>query len=434
MAEGALETSQFVEQSEKKQLKDELWDLLENARDRKDVDDQRRSRQKQVLADLPYDFEYQMKGAFMDENTPMFGELFEVLVRADTLISGEPETQLGATLRTILSTPKIHALEAFGLSRARNPDACKVNAKQEIEGVVEAKAKEKPIDFRAFTQLEFFEPNFVKLVDKLKTIGDDDLREHGLGVIVENKDKLKISDKFTITLVLPTGIYDGDPANLIDRTTILPKKIPRVLGILSRCDIKESPFSIEEIALMEQYVNRKYKEETKGSIKVTQKKETNKEQARSKYRLESKSSEREKSERFRLTLNKVALERHDEDGKAAKFIETWVMSPHLIQKVSFISDNERLLGISITKKDGDSITVPIHIFRSIFYGNAIEPSSWDDPKGVRFTNLEGKMKVIYPNTPETMGKRGEDWREIVRRMTINGVSLPEDVDIDMKKS
>lgn len=144
-------------------------------------------------------------------------------------------------------------------------------------------------------------------------------------------------------------------------------------------------------------------------------------------------SETPHGEPFELVVNPYAIEKYDDTGVAVRFVNFWTYGSDEITGINFDVNNEvppRISGITLSK-DSEKVSIPIHIFRRIFYGNTITGFLSEDPMGISLTSAGGEMKFIVPDSPQKMDALGEDWRSIVRRIKVNGVSLDNLKEISM---
>lgn len=259
------------EQIAKTPLADQIWNALEKNRSREQKG-KRQNRQHEILRKLPKDFENEIKAfaSLGKEDVPieptLAGEIFEELVRADTNICPKEETQTARLIRSLMKDPGIYGLEQQGIGGARrNPDIAQINEAGKIVGAVEVKAG--PISLRGLSQTETFEENLRILVDKLESIEPIILQNHGLSVIVDNMHKLKVADKFKVTLAIPYGVYRKN-----DIGTIIKKKdfdTPESFEVakegLGKCNLAISPFSREELGIITVYVAEWLRKENIGA-------------------------------------------------------------------------------------------------------------------------------------------------------------------------
>lgn len=244
---------------EQKTLAQELWEVLEESNGRENINQARRERQKKVLEKLGSNFESEMRAAYINSESSrgsVYGDLFESLVLSDEVVTTEPETELASTIRSIMHIPEMYGLKEFGISHVKNPDNAKLDEKGEIIAAIEVKGK--PLDLRACSQLEHFSQNFIRLFDRLKRVGDEDLKEHGLQVIAQNKDKLRLSKDFKVTLVIPAMVYNGDLDSIIDKSVVRGKNLNRLRSVLTTVKIIESAFSPAELFIMNDYIVNKF--------------------------------------------------------------------------------------------------------------------------------------------------------------------------------
>jgi hypothetical protein len=226
---------------------------LEKSENRSHINERRRLKQEQILNKLPSDFEMDIKafatyvGNEIDTHIEQYvaGEMFENLVRGDLEICPKEETEEAKLIRSVLKDPDMYNLK--GIDRhMRNPDVAQINEEGEIVGAVEVKAGK--INKRGIEQLNMFKGNLSALVDKLERTDPKILREHGLGLIADNLDKLKVADEFSVILAIPFGVSDGNVETLLKKEDFTsPEEIKKAKETLEKCKIIESPFSKTEL-------------------------------------------------------------------------------------------------------------------------------------------------------------------------------------------
>ncbi len=198
-----------------KPLAEELWLALEASENRGEINEVRRLRQKQVLQNLPNDFEMEMKavshmaGPNDVDSGGIRGELFESLVRADIEICPRAETEIAKIFRSIMHEPAIYGLKAEGLDEAFiNADVANIDETElVINGTIEVKTAR--IRSHGAKQLMKSKKEFATLLSRLRTIKPKLLETHGLKKISDNLRQIKFSPNYKTSLAIPFGIYDG---------------------------------------------------------------------------------------------------------------------------------------------------------------------------------------------------------------------------------
>jgi hypothetical protein len=250
----------------------ELWAVIEDHPKRPEVSEERLARERRVLANLPPDFETEMRAAWEfgkqkygkaeERNRAFKGELFESLVKADTDILPRPESKLGATLRNIMHLPDMFFLKDLGIKyKYKNPDGTLTDEQNpgKITGAIEIKSV--VLDEHASEQIGSFKSNFEWIIKKLRHIKDSALKAHGLAILAENKWKLSVAEDFKVILVIPTGIYGGTAESIMDpaeEAFSTPDKRALARKRIQKCEIVESPFSRGEISRMSTYLQKKF--------------------------------------------------------------------------------------------------------------------------------------------------------------------------------
>lgn len=242
-------------------LAEELWNALESADGRNEINEGRKLRQKKVLQNLPKDFAMEMRavshmaGPNDTSNGALRGELFESLVRADTEICPSVETETAKLLRSIMHDPAIYGLKDQGIDDSFiNADVANIDeAELVINGTVEVKVSR--IKSHGAKQLLRSKVEFATLLNRLRTIKPKLLETHGLKKISDNIQRIKFSLNYTTSLAVPFGIYDGTIGSLLD-DRIEPGYRSHLEGKLKDLDVKVSPFSRDELNTMIGKINR----------------------------------------------------------------------------------------------------------------------------------------------------------------------------------
>ena len=132
---------------------------------------------------------------------------------------------------------------------------------------------------------------------------------------------------------------------------------------------------------------------------------------------------------FHLGINRQNLIRKADSrdkGAVEDFWGYWAKVKNLnksdVDAIGFGVDGKKISSIIMKLKDGSSITIPAHIFRSVFDGvKPYHDKVTGDVTGLEFKNLNGERGYIHPQTPQDKLER------VMKKMHLNGQVLPDDV-------
>lgn len=132
---------------------------------------------------------------------------------------------------------------------------------------------------------------------------------------------------------------------------------------------------------------------------------------------------------FHLGINRQNLNRKADGrdkGAVEDFWGSWAKVGNSdksdVDAIGFGVDGKKISSIIMKLKDGSSITIPAHIFRSVFDGvKPYHDKFTGDVTGFEFKNLSGERGYIHPLTPQ------DKLEGVMKKMHMNGQALPNDV-------
>lgn len=276
MTVALVNTNEVKLGDERPTLKEELSatvDKFEPMREEKPDDFRaRKAAAKEIIDILPEDLLNQVKehAEYEEElsyelNKPfnrdavLAGEVFEQLVDVQHNISREMKgekplkSQPIEQLKKLIKEPPVLMFEQLG--RFRRPDIVdfvwdKAKNRYKLEGEIEAKTGETPIDYRAYKQLQNPKKDLVEFIaatSKLSPLKSA-FRSLGFSEIFDVLGSIDVSDNFSKTLYI---LANRDESKLVNEGDFREKAdAERAKAIVKKINIKRSVFSAADLRKM----------------------------------------------------------------------------------------------------------------------------------------------------------------------------------------